>query len=820
MSGGWNNKVANNIFYYAGSTPADASLGNWNDITAEWSNNVYYNYATTPDDEYAITADPMFVDPGKGPAASQESGMVHDRSVFDGYKLQPGSPAINAGIPIADNGGQDFFGNELDLLPDIGVHESGTFQSDAEKAVLVNVGLGETVTLSDYTGNYADETPVVDDEKIASVAISGSTTTVRSHGDAVTALTDGKYILVNNRAGKTMTNQDAAAQEGEAGSMAGLCLEGTKENISDTAVWTITASGDGYTVQDAEGKYLSIVQNDANLVSEESVVSVVYRNNTWTLSQDGAYLNDAANKGVCASGWNGDGYYDASTDAGSLWTIYPVNEESTFVTELTFTGLFPGSTGILVGDTLYMVRVSGQLEEAVLKVGETVTYTDESGNYTDADTSALDESVATVELTGLMTEVYNLGSKVTSLSDGKYILVNTRAGKPVTNIDSSSAVGVGASAGLTLDGTKEDAAKAAVWTITASGDGYTVQDLNGQYMTVGSNTASMTNEPTTLSLDYTSGTWTISRNGAYLNHFGGRASTCAAGWQDYSASYDAGSQWDIYEVSASTAENGTQITFTAVGGGETYVKIGEIIYHIVVAGEAHGFENGFCGHCDELQPAELVDGVYEIGNAGQLYWFAKLVDGGELNANAILTADITVNAEGEERKWNAIGANAKKYAGTFDGQNFTVSGLFYDNDSTVAGYIGLIASLDKGGVVKNVTVSDSYLCGYRYIGAIVGQNYGGPVENCHNDGTTVSGSGSNIGGIVGGNTGIVTGCSNSGEISSDAGNNIGGIVGSNSGLLELSFNNGEILSDCCSDEHRSEERRVGKECRSRWSPYH
>ena len=29
---------------------------------------------------------------------------------------------------------------------------------------------------------------------------------------------------------------------------------------------------------------------------------------------------------------------------------------------------------------------------------------------------------------------------------------------------------------------------------------------------------------------------------------------------------------------------------------------------------------------------------------------------------------------------------------------------------------------------------------------------------------------------------------------------------------------GEFLSRC--KEHRSEERRVGKECRSRWSPYH
>ena len=29
------------------------------------------------------------------------------------------------------------------------------------------------------------------------------------------------------------------------------------------------------------------------------------------------------------------------------------------------------------------------------------------------------------------------------------------------------------------------------------------------------------------------------------------------------------------------------------------------------------------------------------------------------------------------------------------------------------------------------------------------------------------------------------------------------------------------LADVCRDQHtRSEERRVGKECRSRWSPYH
>ena len=36
--------------------------------------------------------------------------------------LQDGSPAIAAGTPIADNGGQDFFGNEVKGIPSIGAH--------------------------------------------------------------------------------------------------------------------------------------------------------------------------------------------------------------------------------------------------------------------------------------------------------------------------------------------------------------------------------------------------------------------------------------------------------------------------------------------------------------------------------------------------------------------------------------------------------------------------------------------------------------------------------------------------------------------------
>ena len=793
MSGGRGNTISNNIFYYAGSEPASAVYGNWGDITAEWSNNLYYNFETIPDDEGAITADPLFVDPGTGPSGAQANGLAHDRSAFEGYMLQPDSPAIDAGTPINDNGGLDFFGNELDLMPDIGAYDAGTFQADVERIQVVNVDLGESVTITDTTADYSDAVPSIDDEKIASVTVSGSTTVTRTRGNAVSALENGKYILVNNRAAKTMTNQDAASQEGEAGTMSGLSLEGTKDSISDNAVWTITAEGSGYTLQDIDGRYLSIVQNDANVIDESSVVTVVYRSGTWTLSQDGAYLNDAANKAVCASGWNGDGIYDASTDAGSLWTIYPVSEETVSATDLTFTGLYPGSTNIVIGDTLYMVRVSGSLQEVELKVGETATFHDESGNYTDADTSALDESVATVELSGLVTSNYTLGSKVTSLSGGKYILVNTRAGKPVTN----DATTHNSATGLALIGTKEQPTNACIWTFTGSGSSYTVQDQEGRYLTIGSDYAAMTDASTTLSLNYRGSTWTISQNSSYLNDFGG-AGSCAAGWADWSAASDSGSQWEIYTATAATLENGTTITFTGVGGGETHVQIGDTMYHIVVESDGHGFDNGFCDHCGEYQPAQLKDGVYEIGNAGQLFWFADLVDGGELDADAVLTADITVGAE---RTWNAIGSNSKPYSGTFDGQGFTVSGLFYENDAATGAYVGLIATLAQGGVVENVTVAGSELYGYRFVGAIVGSNDGGTIRNCRNDGTTVFGSGSNVGGIAGGNAGTVTGCSSSGEISSDEGNNIGGIVGQNSGTVELCFNTGAVISDCCSDEH-------------------
>lgn len=215
----------------------------------------------------------------------------------------------------------------------------------------------------------------------------------------------------------------------------------------------------------------------------------------------------------------------------------------------------------------------------------------------------------------------------------------------------------------------------------------------------------------------------------------------------------------------------------------------------------HTYKNGFCTDdgCDAYEPAVLTTGkydidangeitdsdeAYEIGNAGQLYWFAGLVNGTltdgtaqNLKANAVLTADIIVNKDlltsintDEDgnvtngtsfRIWLPMGKinsdNGKPmmYAGTFDGKGYSISGVYanlYDapvedpkniyNNKDYAGLFGLHA-----GVTRNLSVLDSYMRGEDCIGGICGNEDGGTIQNCYSA-ATVCGD-SYIGGICG-----------------------------------------------------------------------
>ncbi len=76
-----------------------------------------------------LTDDPLFVEPGTG-----KIGLT----TLDGYKLKDGSPCINSGKKINNNGGRDFWGNKLyKSAPDRGAHETDRFVKNTSSAYVV-----------------------------------------------------------------------------------------------------------------------------------------------------------------------------------------------------------------------------------------------------------------------------------------------------------------------------------------------------------------------------------------------------------------------------------------------------------------------------------------------------------------------------------------------------------------------------------------------------------------------------------------------------------------------------------------------------------
>ncbi|UKS24125.1 cohesin domain-containing protein [Paenibacillus sp. HWE-109] len=164
-----NTNFSNNIFYNSGSGVFDLrKVDNFS-----FDSNIFYGMAPpvpTAETEItvvnAITSDPKLVNPGTGGSNIN----FNDPNRLSGYKLQADSPAINAGVVIANNGGKDFWGSPLyNGQPDIGAseQEQTSLPPNVPHAVLTgpstvqkgtsfttNIGLNN-VTNSVYSAVYA-----------------------------------------------------------------------------------------------------------------------------------------------------------------------------------------------------------------------------------------------------------------------------------------------------------------------------------------------------------------------------------------------------------------------------------------------------------------------------------------------------------------------------------------------------------------------------------------------------------------------------------------------------------------------------------------
>ena len=169
-----------------------------------------------------------------------------------------------------------------------------------------------------------------------------------------------------------------------------------------------------------------------------------------------------------------------------------------------------------------------------------------------------------------------------------------------------------------------------------------------------------------------------------------------------------------------------------------------------------------------------VNGVYQISSAADWEEFAALVNGGEVNACAVLTADIDTGIDG-----TMIGVadqQGKRYDGTFDGQGHTIKINLYPE----AGDAGIFRYIGWRAIIQNLKVTGTITTSNKFAGGIVGRGRG-VVRNCWSDvviNSSVVGDATH-GGIVGvGYSGtIVENCLVQTAIKGETTQNCGGVVG-------------------------------------------
>ena len=178
----------------------------------------------------------------------------------------------------------------------------------------------------------------------------------------------------------------------------------------------------------------------------------------------------------------------------------------------------------------------------------------------------------------------------------------------------------------------------------------------------------------------------------------------------------------------------------------------------------------------------------DIGTVADWNAFAARVNDGDTKLNALLTADLDFSGE----TFTVVGTASNSFRGTFDGAGHTIMGITVNKSGDIsADRQGLFGTIGSGGIVKNVTLSNSSFAGWDYVGGIAAYNLGGTVTRCHVTSAvtigTTSGNRQYHGGIVGLNASVystVSYCTSAATVTDNgltACQDFGGVVGSNMG---------------------------------------
>ena len=138
--------------------------------------------------------------------------------------------------------------------------------------------------------------------------------------------------------------------------------------------------------------------------------------------------------------------------------------------------------------------------------------------------------------------------------------------------------------------------------------------------------------------------------------------------------------------------------------------------------------------------------------------------------------------------------NTSEFAGSFDGDGFSISDLVIEYDG-VDGDIALFASTDTGALIENLSVAGSVTVtnsdGNNYAG-LVGKHDLGTIQNCVSR-VDVTSDGDSVGGLVGTNDDTVTDSYATGSVEGDT--NVAGLVGTNDDTVTDSYATGSVEGD-------------------------
>ena len=358
-----------------------------------------------------------------------------------------------------------------------------------------------------------------------------------------------------------------------------------KPLVEAEAVITVAKSGDGFSLEQKEGTqasgYLYFWKDDANKLhfdrnssvdgngkcnfelykkseaqSENGIAGYEKLNEVSEIQDGGQYL--IAMQATVA----GNSYYLLNPSLGSSAHNYTAkvtdhmykDETSGSKTDIAITGKAEGKTSVKIGEKTYFIFVKNDVEEVTLKIGETFNIPGQILN----ESEVTKDGVVTLEKREDMPPY----KAISEIAEGTY-LFGSRSHIMLNTVSTAE----GAQKGLGMKAVNfnnDETAKDFMWTITKSGEGYTMKDAaSGKYVNISGNNVELKDTEQVLTIRArANGGFSVSAGGNYLNNWAGGNNKVAAYPSD-------DNPWYFYQASsgsvAAGAKEGTVTVATSQG---------------------------------------------------------------------------------------------------------------------------------------------------------------------------------------------------------------------------------------------------------------